>query len=61
MAVNYLPLISVSGDIISGDVTSGDVISGDEVAHDLPQMINGWGIYTTNAEILNDEIKRNIK
>ena len=49
------------GDVISGSVISGDVISGDEPPHDPPQMINGWCIYTTNTEILNDKIKRNIK
>ena len=70
MAGKYLPLISGSGEIISGDVTSGDVISGDatsgnapsgdEAAHDHPQMINGWCIYTTNTEILNNKIKRTL-
>ena len=61
LAGNYLPLISVSCDIISGDVVSGDVISGDEPPYDPPQMINRWCIYTTNTEILNNKIKRNIK
>jgi hypothetical protein len=66
VAGNYIPLISgscdiISGDVISGNVISGDVISSDEPPHDPPQMINGWCIYTTNTEILNDKIKRNIK
>ena len=76
LAGNYLTLISgscdiisgdvisgdvISGDVISGDVISGDVISGDEPTHDPPQMINRWCIYTTNTEILNDKIKRDIK
>jgi hypothetical protein len=30
-------------------ITSDDVISGDDPLVDPPQMISGWGFYTTNA------------